>query len=69
MPAELRKMVCINNAAESLRRQLRQARKTRGAFPSEEAALKLLYLAIVKTAGQWNSGLLRPDPRGYQRVS
>ena len=55
MPAELRKVVYTTNAVESLHRQLRQAIKTRGAFPSEEAALKLLYLAIVKTAGQWHT--------------
>jgi putative transposase len=55
MPAELRKVVYTTNAVESLHRNLRKVIKTRGSFPSEEAALKLLYLAIVKTAGQWHT--------------
>ena len=55
MPAELRKVVYTTNAVESLHRNLRKAIKTRGSFPSEEAALKLLYLAIIKTAAQWHT--------------
>ena len=55
MPAELRKVVYTTNAVESLHRNLRKTIKTRGSFPSEEAALKLLYLAIVKTAAQWHT--------------
>jgi putative transposase len=54
-PEELRKVVYTTNAVESLHRNLRKAIKTRGAFPSEEAALKLLYLAIVKTTAQWHT--------------
>ena len=48
MPAELRKIVYTTNAVESLHRSLRKAIKTRGSFPSEEAAIKLIYLAITK---------------------
>lgn len=55
LPAELRKVVYTTNAVESLNRSLRKAIKTRGAFPSEEAAIKLLYLAISKVAGQWHT--------------
>jgi putative transposase len=55
MPAELRKVVYTTNAVESLHRSLRKAIKTRGSFPSEEAAVKLLYLAISKAATQWHT--------------
>lgn len=55
MPAELRKVVYTTNAVESLHRSLRKAIKTRGSFPSEEAALKLIYLAIMKAAGEWHT--------------
>lgn len=55
MPAEPRKVVYTTNAVESLHRNLRQAIKTRGAFPSEEAALKLLCLAVMKTAARWHT--------------
>jgi putative transposase len=55
MPAELRKVVYTTNAVESLHRSLRKAIKTRGSFPSEDAAMKLIYLAVVKAAGQWHT--------------
>jgi putative transposase len=55
MPAELRKVVYTTNAVESLHRSLRKAIKTRGSFPSEEAALKLIYLAITKAASEWHT--------------
>ena len=51
MPAELRKVIYTTNAVESLHGQLRKAIKTRGAFPSEEAALKLLYWRSSKPLG------------------
>jgi putative transposase len=55
MPAELRKVVYTTNAVESLHRSLRKAIKTRGSFPSEEAAIKLIYLAITKAASEWHT--------------
>lgn len=54
-PLEIRKVVYTTNAVESLHMSLRKIIKTRGSFPSEEAALKLLYLAISKTAGKWET--------------
>ena len=42
----IRKMIYTTNAVESLNRSLRKIIKTRGSFPSDEAAMKLLYLAI-----------------------
>lgn len=43
------------NAVEALHRGLRKATKTRGAFPSEEAALKLLFLVIRNVSKKWKS--------------
>ena len=46
-PPQIRKMIYTTNAIESLHRGLRKIIKTRGAFPSDEAATKLLlYLAL-----------------------
>jgi Transposase, Mutator family len=45
-PQAIRKMIYTINAVESLNRSLRKIIKTRGRFPTDEAALKLLYLAI-----------------------
>ena len=48
-------MVYTTNAVESLHMSLRKIIKTRGSFPSEEAALKLLYLALSKVAAKWET--------------
>jgi transposase-like protein len=41
------------NAIEALNRQLRKAIKTKGSFPSEDAARKLIYLAILNAVPAW----------------
>ena len=53
-PPEIRKIVYTTNAVESLNMSLRKAIKTRGAFPSEEAALKVMYLALRNLAKKWD---------------
>lgn len=53
-PPEIRKIVYTTNAIESLNMSLRKAIKTRGAFPSEEAALKVMYLALRNLAKKWD---------------
>lgn len=45
-PPELRRIVYTTNAIESINYQLRKITKTRGHFPSDEAAMKLLYLGL-----------------------
>jgi putative transposase len=50
---EVRRVVYTTNAIEALNRQLRKAIKTKGHFPSEDAARKLLYLAIQNATPQW----------------
>lgn len=45
-PPELRKIIYTTNAIESLNNQLRKIIKNRGHFPSDDAAIKLLWLAI-----------------------
>lgn len=54
-PEEVRKVVYTTNAVESLHMSLRKIIKTRGSFPSEEAALKLLYLALTKVVAKWET--------------
>ncbi len=39
-------LIPVTNAIESLNRVIRKSIKTRGSFPTEEAATKLIYLAI-----------------------
>lgn len=52
-PAEIRKVIYTTNAVESLNMSLRKVIKTRGSFPNEEAATKLLYLALERAARKW----------------
>jgi putative transposase len=52
-PDEVRRVVYTTNAIEALNRQLRKALKTKGSFPSEDAARKLIYLAIQNAVPQW----------------
>ena len=52
-PPAIRKMIYTTNALESLHRSLRKIIKTRGSFPNDEAALKLLYLALRNAGGHW----------------
>ena len=52
-PAEIRKAIYTTNSVEALHRSLRKIIKTRGAFPNEESALKLLFLAIRQASKKW----------------
>jgi putative transposase len=54
-PAEVRKVIYTTNAVEALHRGLRKIIKNRGSFPSEEAALKLLYLALQNISQKWET--------------
>ena len=45
--AEIRKIVCSTNAIESLNARYRRAVNARGHFPTENAALKVLYLTTI----------------------
>jgi putative transposase len=52
-PPDLRRVVYTTNTIEALNRQIRKIIKTRGSFPSEDSARKLLYLAITRAQRQW----------------
>ena len=54
-PEEIRKIIYTTNAVESLNSTARRIIKTRGSFPSDEAALKLLYLAIRNLTAKWDT--------------
>jgi len=47
-PPDLRRAVYTTNTIEALNRQIRKTIKTRGSFPDEDSARKLLYLAITR---------------------
>lgn len=53
LPPALRRLVYTTNAIESLNFQLRKIIKTKGHFPNDEAAIKLLYLALRNVERKW----------------
>jgi putative transposase len=52
-PPEVRRVIYTTNAIEALNRQLRKAIKTKGHFPNEDAARKLIYLAVTNAVPAW----------------
>ena len=54
-PAAIRKIIYTTNTVESLNSSLRKAVKLRSPFPSEEAALKVLYLTLKNRSAKWAS--------------
>ncbi|MPY30742.1 IS256 family transposase [Streptomyces adustus] len=60
-PAEIRKVVYSTNMVESINARLRKSTRNRGHFPSEQAALKVLYLAVRE--------LIEPKARDINHVA
>ena len=58
-PPDMRKAIYTTNAIEALNRQVRKVIKTRSAFPNDDAALKLLFLALRNAQKTWG----RPFPQ------
>lgn len=52
-PAQIRRAIYTTNVIESLNYSLRKITKTRAAFPSEEAAIKLLWLGLQNIEKKW----------------
>lgn len=52
-PPEVRRLIYTTNAIEALNSKIRRAVRTRGHFPSDEAAAKLIYLALNATSSEW----------------
>jgi putative transposase len=52
-PAEVRRLLYTTNAIEALNAKLRRAVRVRGRFPTDEAAMKLLFLVLNRTERAW----------------
>ncbi len=52
-PPAIRKVIYTTNMVESLNRSLRKVIKNRGSFPNEDAAIKLLFLALERISKKW----------------
>jgi len=58
-PQDVRRVIYTTNSIEALHRQIRKIIKTRGHFPTEDGARKLLYLAITKAETRWRQAFHR----------
>ena len=56
-PRDIRRVIYTTNAIESLNSSLRRAVKTRGHFPNDTAAAKLLYLVLLKVQKKWTRAM------------
>jgi putative transposase len=52
-PPDVRRLIYTTNSLESVHAQLRKIIKTRGHFPTDEAAVKLLWLALRNITAKW----------------
>jgi putative transposase len=68
LPDELRHAVYTTNTIEGLHRQIRKAIKTRGHFPDEQAATKLIYLAIMRADAKWQKNRTWTAPRAALKI-
>ena len=53
-PAEIRKAIYTTNVIESLNYSLKKPLKTRGAFPTEDSLMKVLFLAMQNVSKKWS---------------
>ncbi len=53
-PPEVRRVIYTTNALESVHARIRKIIKTRGHFPTDEAATKLIWLALRNITADWN---------------
>lgn len=53
-PPEVRRVIYTTNTLENVNRQVRKTLKTRGHFPNDDAATKLIWLALRNVMAEWN---------------
>jgi transposase-like protein len=53
-PGDIRKAIYTTNAIESLNSVIRKATKKRKVFPTDNAAMKVIYLAIQEASKKWS---------------
>ena len=67
-PAAIRKLIYTTNTIEGYHRQIRKVTKTKGAFPSDMALLKLVYLATDRIEDNWKNPLRDWIPTSQQLI-
>lgn len=65
---EIRRIIYTTNSIEAVNRQLRKVIKNRGSFPTDQAALKLLWLALDRASRKWKAPI-KDWPRALQQFA
>ena len=66
-PAEVRRVIYTTNLIKSMNARLRKVTRNRGQFPSEQAALKVLYLA-VRNLDEFRSPSVGTKSSGWKKA-
>src|SRR4029453_16477684 len=61
-PPAVRRILYSTNALESVHARLRKIIKTRGHFPTDAAASKLIWLALRNITAKWDGGVIHWKP-------
>ena len=56
-PYEIRRMIYTTNIIEGYHRQLRKVTKTKTAYPTDEALVKIIYLATIEASKKWTMSI------------
>ena len=67
-PPEIRRVIYTTNAVESVQAQLRKVTKKHGAFPTQDAVRKVLYLALQRASERWTMPI-RDWPKALYHLS
>ena len=62
-PPEVRRVIYTTNAIESVNARLRKILKTRGHFPTDDSATKLIWLALRNITAEWAGHRITGKPR------
>jgi len=68
-PDAVRKLIYTTNPIESLNATIKRKTKSKGSFPTEESAFKVMYLAIQEQQAKWNMSSIRNWFEIYPQLS
>ena len=65
----MRKLIYTTNPIESLNATIKRKTKSKGSFPTEESAFKVMYLATQEQQNKWNNSSVRNWFEIYPQLS
>ena len=68
-PETVRKLIYTTNPIESLNATIKRKTKSKGSFPTEDSAFKVMYLATQEQQNKWNTSSIRNWFEIYPQLS